>query len=227
MQMREIKGLNTGSFNNNKKNSGNIKYLLCLALGFLFTINVLANPNKLTARYNMYLLSVSIGEFSVTQTSENGNVIIEAITDVNINLLFSYRIQYIQNAVYNQGILQSSHIATYKNGKLNSNMWLKLQNNSYLLVTDNDTTIINDSITFSGSLIYFNEPVGVKNIYKERSAEMRQLTSVSNHTYIIRDKKDREINRYYYEDGILQYAEMRHALGTIELNRITTDETND
>ncbi|NCA80728.1 MAG: hypothetical protein EOM76_11200, partial [Sphingobacteriia bacterium] len=149
MQMRAIEELSTGIFNINKKDSRNINYLLCLALGFLFTTNVLANPNKLTARYTMYLLSVDIGEFSVTQTNENGNVIIEAITDVNINLLFSYRIQYIQNAVYNQGILQSSHIATYKNGKLNSNMWLKLQNNSYLLVTGSDTTIINESITYS------------------------------------------------------------------------------
>lgn len=225
--MRTIKELSAGLFNINKKDSRNIKYLLCLALGFLFITNVVANPNKLTTRYNMYLLSVSIGEFSVTQTSENGNLKIEAITDVNINLLFSYRIQYVQNTVYNQGILQSSHIETYKNGKLNSNVWLKLQNNSYLHVTGSDTTIINDSITYSGSLIYFNEPVGVKNIYKERSAEMRQLTSVSNHTYIIRDEKDREINRYYYENGILQYAEMRHTLGAIELNRITTDETND
>ncbi len=96
-----------------------------------------------------------------------------------------------------------------------------------MLNNDGDTTIVHNSITYSGSLLYFNEPVGVKNIYKERSAEMRQLTSVSNHTYIIRDEKEREINRYYYENGILQYAEMQHAFGTIELNRITTDETND
>jgi len=220
MQMSAIKGLNTVMINATKKDNRIIKYLLCFALGFLFVTNVSATPNKLTTRYNMYLLNANIGEFSVTQTKENGNVKIEAITDVNINLLFSYRIKYVQNTVYEQGVLQSSHVETYKNGKLNSNMRLKLQNNSYLLVLDNDTTVINESITYSGSLLYFNEPDGIKKIYKERSSEMKKINPVDEHVYSIRDEKDREINRYFYENGILQYAKMHHPLGTMELKRV-------
>lgn len=196
-------------------------------LGVLFFTSVSAKPNELATRYKLLLFGLNIGEFSVTQTDNNGNVNIEAITEVKVNLLFSYRIKYVQNTVYNHGILQSSRVETYKNGKLNSNMWLKLQNNSYLIVNDGDTTIIENTITYSGSLVYFNEPVGIKNIYKERSNEMKQITAVSNHTYIIKDGKDREMNRYYYEDGILQYAEMRHPLGTIELIRETIKNDND
>jgi hypothetical protein len=33
-----------------------------------------------------------------------------------------------------------------------------------LLIADGDTTTINDSIEYSGSLIYFNEPTGIKKI---------------------------------------------------------------
>jgi hypothetical protein len=175
----------------------------------------------------MHLLGANIGEFSVRQTGENGQVNIEAITDVNVNLLIFYRVKYVQHTVYNQSILQSSRVETYKNGKLNSTIRLKLQNDSYLLVADGDTTIINDSIAYSGSLIYFNEPTRIKKIYKERSAEMQQINSVSEHTYVIKDENEKELNRYFYEGGILQYAQMKHSMGTIELKRITTSEIND
>jgi len=185
------------------------------------------NPNQQISRYSLHLLGANIGEFSIIQTGEKGNVTIDAITDVNINIIFPYRIKYVQNTIYNQGILQSSSVEAFKNGKLNSKTSLNREGDSYVLIVDKDTSIINGLITYSGSLIYFNEPLGVKQLYKERTAEVRQLTSISNHTYIIRDEKDRELNRYYYEDGILEYAKMRHVLGTIELKREKEYKSND
>ena len=201
---------------------GNIdfKTILVLLLGILFFTSVSAKTEELATKYNIQMLGVSIGEFSVTQTSKNGNVNIEAITDVKVNLLFSYRIKYVQKTVYKQDILQSSHVETYKNGQLNSTIWLKREKDSYLLISEKDTSVIHDLIRYSGSLIYFNEPKGIKKIYKERSAEMRPLEEVDEHTYIIKDKKGRELNRYFYENGILQSAKMRHTLGSLELNQI-------
>jgi len=201
---------------------GNIdfKTILVLLLGILFFASVSAKTEELATKYNIQMLGVSIGEFSVTQTSKNGNVNIEAITDVKVNLLFSYRIKYVQKTVYKQDILQSSHVETYKNGQLNSTIWLKREKDSYLLISEKDTSVIHDLIRYSGSLIYFNEPKGIKKIYKERSAEMRPLEAVDEHTYIIKDKKGRELNRYFYENGILQSAKMRHTLGSLELNQI-------
>jgi len=202
---------------------GNIvfKTILFLLIGILFFTSVSAKTEELATKYNIQMLGVNIGEFSVTQTSKNGNVNIEVITDVKVNLLFSYRIKYVQRTVYKQGILQSSHVETYKNGQLNSTIWLKLEKGSYLIISEKDTSVIHDLIEYSGSLIYFNEPKGIKKIYKERSAEMRPLEAVGEHTYIIKDEKERELNRYFYENGILQSAKMRHTLGSLELNRIT------
>jgi len=170
------------------------------------------------------MLGVYVGELSVIQTNNNGNVNIEAITDIKVNLPFPYRIKYVQNTKYKQGVLQHSHVKTYKNGKLNSNMRLDFVKGLYQLVTDEDTTIIIDSITYSGSLLYFNEPSTIKRIYNERRAEMRRITPVYERTYIIKDEKERELNRYYYENGILQSAKMRHTLGTLELNRVNEQQ---
>ncbi len=201
-----------------------MQYLLSVVFVLFFLTPASAKPKGRVAKYKIYMLGANVGEFTVVQTNNNGNIYIEAITDVKVNLLFSYRIKYVQNTVYNQGILQSSHVETYKNGKLNSNMWLRKEKDSYLLINDGDTTIINDPITYSGSLLYFNEPTGINRIYNERGIEMRQINAVSKHVYIIKDEKDREINRYHYEDGILQYAKMKHVLGSIELKRVTINE---
>ena len=101
------------------------------------------------------------------------------------------------------------------------------EKDAYLLVVDGDTTVINDLITYSGSMLYFNEPQGVERWYKERTAEMRQITTLSEHTYVVNDEKKRELNRYVYKDGILEYAKMRHALGMLELKRVIENTTND
>ena len=60
------------------------------------------------------MLGAKIGEFTVTQKNENGNVNIEAITDVKVNLIFSYRVKYVQNTEYEQGVLKHSNVKTYK-----------------------------------------------------------------------------------------------------------------
>lgn len=199
-----------------------IRFLLIWVISICsITHSVAASSNQLVSRYSLHLLGANIGEFSITQTGEKGNLTIDVITDVNVNIIFPYRIKYVQNTIYSQGILQSSSVETFKNGKLNSTVRITLKDNSYLLISDGDTTTINDTITYSGSLIYFNEPKGTCKIYKERTFEMRQIIPIGEHTYIIKDDKNREINRYYYEEGILQYAEMRHTLGTIVFKRIT------
>ena len=97
---------------------------------------------------------------------------------------------------------------------------MKFEKGAYLIVVDRDTTIINDSITYSGSLIYFNEPNEAKSIFNERNSEMRQISPAGNHTYIIKDEKEKLLNMYFYEDGILQHATMRHVLGNVELIRV-------
>ena len=202
--------------------------LICVISICCITYSVAnASSNQLVSRYSLHLLGANIGEFSITQTGEKGNVTIDAITDVNVNVIFSYRIKYVQNTIYMQGILQSSSVKTFKNGKLNSTVRITLKNNSYLLISDGDTTTINDTITYSGSLVYFNEPKGFTKIFKERNAQTMWISPVNEHEYIIKDDKGREINRYYYENGTLQYAEMRHALGIIELKRVKTEKNDD
>jgi hypothetical protein len=213
--------------NLNNKSCRNKKFFLLLLPAILFSAYVSARPHEMKTMYRINLLGAKIGKFSVIQKNENGNINIEAITDVEVNLLFSYHIKYVQNTVYEQGVLKSSNVKTYKNGKLNSDTMLKLKNDVYLLIADGDTSVVTHPITYSGSLLYFNEPLGVKQLYKERTAEMRPITPLAEHTYVVTDENERELNRYIYKNGVLEYAKMQHSLGAMELKRVIENSHND
>ena len=83
---------NAGS---DKRKSWNIKCILSLLLGIIFFTSVPVKAKELTTKYSIHMLGANIGEFTVTQTNINGNINIDAITEVKVNLLFSYRIKYV------------------------------------------------------------------------------------------------------------------------------------
>lgn len=204
----------SGKFNPDKK--GN-KYIIGLVIGIFILIFTSAESYGLSAQYDMNFLG------SATQTAENGNLKIEAITDVDVKLPFSYRIKYFQNIIYEHGLFKKLHVETYKNGKLNSTVLFNLEGLSCQLIVNGDTTVINDTITYSESLIYFTKSQGIDRVYKERSAEMKKIIPVIEHAYVIRDESEKEMNRNVFENGKLQHMQIRHILGTIELKREAKD----
>ncbi len=173
-----------------------------------------------SAKYQISVWGTNIGEFTVDQKMVDNNIIVEAIIDVNVRMIFTYKVKYIQQSFYKYGILWSSHVETLKNGKINSNTRLERQAENYLLTKDGDETIINGPITYSGSLLYFQEPTLINSIYNERNGEKNAIKSLDNHTYAIVDKKGNKTNIYEYQDGILIRAELIHTLATIHLKRI-------
>lgn len=197
-----------------------IKCTLGLVIGFFLTASALALPADQFAKYHIRVLGMTVGELTVTQkTMDEGAISIEAVTDVEVKLIFTYRVKYIQHSSYRDGYLQKYHIQTLKNGKMNSDTRLEKTGDAYLLIKDGDSTYVHDEITYSGSLLYFNEPRDIPHIYNERKGENKPINSIDKHTYIITDEKDRKTNEYQYEGGILDLATLIHPLATIRLER--------
>jgi hypothetical protein len=174
-----------------------------------------------SAKYQISVWGMNIGEFTVDQKKADEQLTIEAVTDVNVRMLFTYRVKYIQQTCYKNGILWSSDVETLKNGKLNSSTRLERQAENYRLTKDGVETFIGGFITYSGSLLYFNEPKQISSIYNERNGERNTIKNIADHTYAIVDKKGNKTNIYEYQDGILLKAELIHSLATIHLKRIS------
>lgn len=190
-----------------------------LAAFFFFTV-LSAQPADQSARYRIKVWGMNIGEFRVSQKSEDGDTRIEAVTDVEVKMIFTYRVKYVQKSIYRNGSLWNSHVQTIKDDKINSDFWLKKTGDGYLLIDKGDSSYIRENITYSGSLLYFNEPRQVSSIFKERSGERQAIRNIAKNTYAILDEKGKKTNEYEYRDGVLYRASLVHSLAVIHLERI-------
>ncbi len=189
-------------------------FLLCS----LFIYPLLdAQSNERFLTYNIKALGMNLGQFTVKQICKDGVINVEGITDIKVQLLLSYQVKYIQETTHKNGHLIKSHLQTRKNGEVNSDTWMLAQVNDYLLIKDGDSTLIQDSINYTGSLLYFHEPVNVQYLYKEKSGDKRIIKLIGEHTYALVDEKGHTTHEYTYQDGILSRAKIKYPLADIYL----------
>ncbi|SMO41609.1 hypothetical protein SAMN06265379_101660 [Saccharicrinis carchari] len=203
------------------------KIFLSLVLALLFNTlvavkasNKSENITEKSIKYNISALGMNLGQFTVKQKSNNGIISIEGITDIKVKLLLTYQVKYIQETTHQNGRLRQSHLQTKKNGETYSDTWLIAQKDDYLLIKDGDSTLINDDITYTGSLLYFNEPIHSSYLYKEKSGEKRRIKSTDDHTYVLLNDKGQVTHEYTYKNGILAQAKIKFSIADIRLDFI-------
>lgn len=195
---------------------------LFIVMLLVFT-RITAQAINQSAKYQILVWGMNIGEFTVEQKTENEDVSVKAVTDVHVRMIINYRVKYVQQSFYRQGILLTSRVETLKNGRIISDTQLEKLGDKYLLNKDGESTAIGGLITYSGSLLYFNEPKQIYNLYNERNGERSSIQNIDTHTYATLDKNGNRSNVYVYQDGILMRAELIHSLAIIHLRRILQD----
>lgn len=196
------------------------KLFLFLLLFLFFSAQLVAQQTEKSIKYNITVLGMNLGEFSVIQRVNDDVISIEGITDVKVKLLLTYQIKYIQETTHQNGRLAKSHLQTRKNGETYSDTWLIAQKNDYLLIKDGDSTLINDDITYTGSLLYFNEPIESNHLYKEKSGEKRRIKLTDAHTYVLINDEGQITHEYKYKNGILAQAKIKFPIADIRLDYV-------
>lgn len=193
---------------------------LIILAGSLILSNNYSYAQERSMKYNVRALGMDVGVLSVTEQVNDQDIIIEAVTDVKVRIVFTFRVQYIQKSLYREGKLHRSSLHTYKKGRLNSSTELISRGNGYTLIKDGDTSFVNSSIEYSGSLLYFHEPANIEELYYEISGEKKPLQQLGNNKYMVIDPKNKRESHYEYEGGILQRSSVEHGLTTIYTERL-------
>jgi hypothetical protein len=204
-------------FYNWKSNTLSPLFWIILVVSWFNLQAVFAQADEQTAMYDIRVFGKQIGVFTVTQVTTANTIDVKAITDVNITILFAYRVKFVQHSIFQDGILISARTQTYKNDKINSDMHLERQGETYEVIEDGKSRTFEGSITYSGTLLYFNEPLQKTDIYYERTGVMTSIERIADHSYLIAIEKSKRTNRYHYKDGILVRAELVHPLAVIYL----------
>jgi hypothetical protein len=70
----------------------------------------------------------------------------------------------------------------------------------YVYETDEVEKIIDNSVTFTGVLMYFNEPIDEEKVFSERFCDWFEIKKEDNF-YVVNFPGGSE-NRYYYKNGV-------------------------
>jgi len=194
--------------------------MIVLAVGLFFLAGFNLPAQEQTLKYNIRVLGMDVGVLTVSERIEGGDTIVEALTDVKVRIVFTYKVKYIQKSTHRGGQLWCSSLETYKKDKLNSSTQLTRKGDGYQLEKDEETAYINNMIPYSGSLLYFHEPKGIADLYYEISGEKKPIRPIGDHTYRVIDPENGRESIFEYEEGVLQRSSIEHGIATIYTERL-------
>ena len=165
---------------------------LLLLLGLFCT----AQSNIERSVYNIRAMRMDVGTISVKQEINNGIVKVEAISEVEVRIVFKIKVKYIQTCTYVKGVLQESLLEIYKKGEVDSTTRLTKKGNGYTLNKDGEISYVKDVINFSGSLLWYHEPKVGAPMYFAISGEKTMVEALKPHGYLITDPHKVNKNEY-------------------------------
>jgi len=195
----------------------NKQFLLVLTLMFFTGLFCTAQSQFEKSVFDIHALGMDVGTITVKQEIKGDKIVVEAISEVEVRIVFKIKVKYIQTSTYIKGVLQESLLKTYKKDEVNSTTHLIKKGNGYTLDKDGEVSFINDIIKYSGSLLYFHEPKNVKDLYFEINGQKTTVQTLSEHEYLITDPQNGNKNEYKYKNGVLKNAIIKHTMANVYL----------
>ncbi len=196
---------------------------LLLAISFLWINCAFGSPEPATVtrlKYKVMKDDKEIGFINAVRTTQGDQVWYDIETKMTIRVLVSQQVHYTSKATFKADILQNSHSRSFLNDKLHNTCVTLLKDNHYLVKSDKDEYTIRRSITYSGVMLYFTEPVNILQVYSEMSGQDNSIRKTGTDHYILTNSKSRKQNQYWYKAGLLEKAMINHTLADLEILRV-------
>ena len=201
------------------------RLLLFFLTCFLVLVSFETQSQTKKEVFNIRAMGMDVGTITVHQEKIGKKLTVKAISEVEVRIIFKIKVKYIQTSVYENGELVESSLKTYKKDEVNSDTRLTKNEDGYLLDKDGDISEIKDKITYSGSLLYFNEPVNINDLYFEINGEKTDVKALGDHKYEITNPNNGNLNEYNYKNGVLINAVIKHSMANVNLELIESSTT--
>jgi len=197
------------------KQEKTVLFLVILAMVTSFMCS--AQRGVKTAVYNIHAMGMDVGTITVNQEVKDDEIFVEAISEVEVRIIFKIKVKYVQTSIYSNGVMKESLLEIYKKGKVNSTTRLTKNGKGYTLNKNGKVSYINDVIKYSGSLLWFHEPKEGMDMFFEISGEKTVVEPISAHEYSITDPHNGNKNEYNFKNGVLQKAIIKHTMANVYL----------
>lgn len=165
-----------------------------------------------TAKYLIEIAGLDIGTQTVKESRKGDTVKVEIYSKVKISMIFTYRVTYTQYSIYVAGKLYDAEVRIIKNGELEKSTKTQWKNGQYEITTNGKKKKYSSAITYSGSCLYFHEPIGISKSYNEADGVVLNLKKTGTGLYETTNPEDGRTNEFVYKNGILQKSEIDNPL---------------
>jgi len=185
------------------------KILLCMAIGFFFTVAAKAQEKNLS--YNIKRGSNKVGAMNLKEVRSGSKISLDLESEVKASFIFSFKASGIEKAVFDNGILVYSSIYQKLNGSEKINKQTKLVGKNYI-VTNKGTqeNLEHTAIYYTMVCLYTHEPIKTNRIYSDKFQKYLNIETIADHHYKI-NFPDGNSNEYYYQNGICTKIEVEHS----------------
>jgi hypothetical protein len=173
-----------------------------------------------TAGYSIYSADKELlGQLKVSSIQADTTTKIAVVSQFKIKMLITIDVKYTLQSFYRNGELVSNSIKMYRNDELHSFAKTTKVGSQYKFTKDETESIYDKRISFSESLLYFNEPIKIKTIYSEFDGIEKTIIESTNGHYKIRNPLNGNVSEYFYEKGTLSTAIVHFQMMTLYLTK--------
>jgi hypothetical protein len=191
-----------------------MKHLLIIIL--ILNSQLVKSQNE-TLNYDLSVAGNSIGTLTTVKTVKGNSITYTANSTATVHIFGETQISTSLTVEFTNGILQSSHYKIEKNGTLNDESTIILKDGIYNVNHYGKTSQINSPITYSTTMLYFDEPKKVDTIFAELEGINKNITKLETSIYQLTDPGNNHTNKYIYENGVLKEALISHTLFNFKL----------
>ncbi len=188
-----------------------------LILIFLLPTIVSAQSYK----YSIFTKGKNVGTIESTIDTVGDVVKVNVLALANVHFLIGEHVKYKLNSNYKKGELYFSSVTFYLNGKSIYKSVVRKVNNNYIISEDDHESLFDESINYSGSLLYFVEPKNYKQIFSEIDNINKTITKQGKSKYKVTNPQNGKTSYFTYKNGILSSAKINHTYVTLELRRLS------
>jgi hypothetical protein len=172
------------------------------------------------AGYSVYSSDQELlGQLKVSTIHADTTTKIAVISQFKVKMLITVEVKYTLQSLYHSGELVSSSIKMYRNNELHSFSKTTKIGSQYKFIKDNMESYYTKRISFSESLLYFNEPTHVRSLYSEFDGVEKTIVESTSGHYKIKNPLNGNVSEYIYEKGILKTAIVHFQMMTLYLTK--------
>jgi hypothetical protein len=159
------------------------------------------NPISKIITYNVVKNNTVIGTIKINKQVSKDMVIYNLESEIEAKYIFNFKIKGTEKSIYKEGILMYSSVCRSVNDKVKTNHSISLESGQYNLEAFKQMSVLHfNPITQNLITMYFNEPIGLQDVFCDNLYKMVPVKAVKNGVYKVEFSKNK-YNIFYYKNG--------------------------